>query len=75
MKFEKNGNRTKGTHYLVPVKQMTIDVEYKGQAFVSDGCYIEMCECHPDRKSTRYIEVENGDYFESEEIHDFEIEE
>lgn len=65
-----NKSRFGGQHYLVPVQPVSIETEYCGFAAdgLQDGSYIEQCECHPDRLHTRYVEVVNGLYYESDEV-------
>lgn len=66
--FKQAGERTEGKHYLMPVQSEKIWTKHKGQSDLPNGTYIEKCECHPQSRYTRYVEIHNGEYYESGEI-------
>lgn len=47
MKFKKTGPRSSGQHYLQPIEDVAITTEYQCNTDLPEGCYLEMCECHP----------------------------
>lgn len=68
MEFTQKGPSIGGQHYFTPVEPVGIAVEFGGGCDLPDGHYIERCECHPERATTKYVVVEDGDYFVSEDI-------
>lgn len=81
MKFKKTGPRTEGQHYLQPIQDVAITTEYQAKSELPNGCYLEMCECHPlperpFKQSTpvrvTVVKIKDGDLYSGEvEFHGF----